>query len=77
MKGAMNVESSHLVLLTCLWATGGGGWWWGSPSLHFSTLLCPAWQSCQGQKTNVMLTPNEIFTSKTGFQAPLQISREA
>ena len=74
----MNVESSHPVLSPAsglLVVVGGGGG--GSPSLHFSTLLCPAWQSCQGQRTNVMLAPNEIFTSKTGFQAPLQISREA
>lgn len=70
MKGAMDVESSHPVLLICLWAEGE------SSCLHFSTLLCPAWQSCQGQRTNVMLAPNEIFTSNTGFQAPLQISGE-
>lgn len=48
----------------------------GFLSLHFSTLLCPAWQSCQGQRTNVMLAPDEIFTSNTGLQFPFQISRE-
>lgn len=73
MKGAMDggVFSScppHLPL-----GYGGVG---GLPSLHLSTWQCPAWQSCQGQSTDVMLAPNEIFTSKTGFQAPLQISRE-
>ena len=63
-------EPSHPVLFTCLWAARG------FPGLHFSTLLRPAWQSCQGQRAKVMLAPDEIFTSNTGLQAPFQISRE-
>ena len=70
MKGAMDggVISScppHLPL-----GYGGVGVCLACTSQHFCV------QPGSLVRTNVMLAPNEIFTSKTGFQAPLQISRE-
>lgn len=55
--------------MRCLWAA------WGSLSWPFSTVLCPASWSSQGQRTNLTLAQNEIFfffnTSKPGLLNPV------
>lgn len=67
------VESSHPVLLTCLWAMTGLG---GCLACTSQPGSVQPGSLVKARVFDVMLAPNEIFTSKTGFQAPLQISRE-